>query len=187
MLCVFGIFLGISNWLGNAFFKEEKGVMRFRKVLICLYVLTVLIAVGCGVVSNIEFKKDVIDNEKFISAARSAGFLVKDDTDRYADVRGLVSAIYASSSDGSMECQFYVFDDTVIADSEFDIFKKTLDNTYVSNVNSSYEGDNFLVYKLTGRKDYHHLCAVDNTLLYGKSTNEEMDMVREFVMGVGYN
>lgn len=159
--------------------------MRFRRVLLLVYFLTVLIAVGCGVVSHIEFKKNVMDNEKFISAAKAAGFSVKDDTERYADVRGLVSAVYAKSSDGTLECQFYVFSDTNIADSEFDIFKKTLDNTYVSNQNSSYEGDNFLVYKLTGRKDYHHLCAVDNTLLYGRAADE--DIVREFVMGVGYN
>ncbi|WP_036607387.1 hypothetical protein [Oribacterium sp. P6A1] len=161
--------------------------MRFRGAFVCLYLITVLIAVGCGVISNIDFKKSVIDNQKFIAAAEAAGFSVKDETELYANVRGLNSALLASSSDGSMVCQFYVFDDTYTANSEFDIFKKTLDNTYVSSVNSSLAGDNFSIYKLTGRTDYHHLCAVDNTLLYGRSPNEEMEMVREFVVGVGYN
>ncbi len=161
--------------------------MRFRGAFICVYLFAVLIAVGCGVVSQIEFRKNVIDNQKFISAAESAGFDVKDDTAEYTGVHGLISALRASSSDGRMVCQFYVFDDTYTADNEFDIFRKTLEDTYVSSANVNYSGDNFLIYKLTGRKDYHHLCAVDNTLLYGRTGNEDVETVREFIMGVGYN
>ncbi len=169
------------------FLSYRMEIMRVRKAFIILYLLTVLIAVGCGVVSKIEFKKNVIDNQKFIAAAESAGFTVKDDTELYSNVRGLVSALCASNSDGSMVCQFYVFEDTYTAGCEFDIFKMTLDNTYVSDGNATYSGDNFLVYKLTGKKDYHHLCAVDNTLLYGKSAADDIETVRDFVVGVGYN
>ena len=161
--------------------------MRFRNAFICLYVLMMLLAVGCGVISQIEVKKAVIDKDKFVDASETAGFSVMDVSDQYTEVRGLVSALYATNGDGSLVCQFFVFEDQDIADSEFDIFKKTLDNTYVRELDASFVGDNFLVYKMTGKKDYHHLCAVDNTLFYGKSSNEEMEIIRDFAKGFGYN
>lgn len=161
--------------------------MRFRNAFIFLYALVIMLAMGCGVISQIDVKKAVIDYDKFVDASETAGFIVADVSDQYTEVRGLVSALYATNSDGSLVCQFFIFDDTEIADSEFDIFKKTLDNTYVRELDASFVGDNFLVYKMTGKKDYHHLCAVDNTLFYGRSSNEDMEIVRDFAKGFGYN
>lgn len=161
--------------------------MRFRNAFIFLYALIIMMAMGCGVISQIEVKKAVIDNDKFVDASETAGFVVMDVSDQYTEVRGLVSALYATNNDGSLVCQFFIFDDSEIANSEFDIFKKTLDNTYVRELDASFVGDNFLVYKMTGKKDYHHLCTVDNTLFYGKSSNEDMEIVRDFAKGFGYN
>ncbi|SFG51341.1 hypothetical protein [Oribacterium sp. WCC10] len=161
--------------------------MRIRKAYLFVFVLIAMLAVGCGVISQIEIKKDVIDNARFIRVAEASGFAVKDDTDMYVNVGGLKSALYVCSSDGKLIYQFFVFDNADIADDEFDIFRKTLDDTFVTEDHSSFTGDNFLIYKLTGVKDYHHLCAVDNTLFYGKSRTEDMDTVKDFAREFGYN
>ncbi|SEA07374.1 hypothetical protein SAMN05216349_104125 [Oribacterium sp. KHPX15] len=161
--------------------------MRFRRLFVSYSILILIIASLAVIFSDIEIKKRVIDKQQFIMAAKEAGFEVTDDTDLFEGVRGLATALNASNRDSSLTYQFYVFDDRNTADDEFDIFRKTLDSTFVTKDYSSYIGQNYLVYKMEGAKDYHHLCVVDNTLFYAKSPNEEKLQVRDFAKEVGYN
>lgn len=162
-------------------------MLRFRGRFVCLGVFVMIFASLAVIFSDLEIKKRVIDKQQFIMAANEAGFEVTDDTHLFEGVRGLDIALNASNSDKSLTYQFYVFDNRDTAEDEFDIFRKTLDNTFVTKYYSSYVGQNYLVFKMEGAKDYFHLCKVDNTLFYAKSPNEDRLKVRDFAKEVGYN
>ncbi len=161
--------------------------MVFRRAYINILGLFMVAIAVCGMTSHFEMKKQVIAKEQFIDLASSHGFNVMDQTGLYKEVKGLDSAIHAYNTDESLVYEFYTFDDKNIADEEFDIFRKTLDDTFVTTENSSYAGENYLVYQMTGAKEYHHLCAVDNTLFYARSADSDKNVVRDFAKGFGYN
>lgn len=161
--------------------------MRFRRVSINIIVLFMIAIVVCGMTSHFEIKKKVIAKEQFIDLASRSGFKVQDSTSQYEQVSGLSSAIHAYSSDGTLVYEFYTFEDQDTADHEFDIFRKTLGDSFTTTSDSSYSGENYLVYNMSDAQEYHHLCAVDNTLFYAKSADENKEEVRDFAKGFGYN
>ncbi len=161
--------------------------MRFRRVSINIMVLFMVAIVVCGMTSHFEIKKKVIGKEQFIDLASNSGFQVEDSTYQYEQVSGLKSAIHAYNTDGSLVYEFYTFKDQDTADQEFDIFRKTLGDSFNAANDSSYSGENYLVYNMSDAQEYHHLCAVDNTLFYAKSPDENKDEVRDFAKVFGYN
>ncbi len=161
--------------------------MMFRRAYINIAVLFLIAIAVCGMTSHFEIKKRVIAKEQFIDLASREGFDVQDDTKLYEQVMGLDSAIRAYNNDRSLVYEFYTFDNNDRADAEFDIVRKTLDDMFVTTEDASYAGENYLVYQMTGAREFHHLCAVDNTLFYAKSANENKEIVRDFAKGFGYN
>lgn len=148
---------------------------RFAFVVVC--VLMILCLTGCG-------SKEVITTDYFKTTAEKYNYTTLDVSDKFSS--GIVAATYAESSDG-YGITFLTFEDESSAVARFN-YQKSIYEKYKGSASSesSSNVNNYLTYTLTSGGYYMHICKVDNTMLYVRTSDIYKSNVKKMIKELGY-
>jgi hypothetical protein len=148
------------------------------KVVILYVLAAALFLTACG-------SKTALTNEQFIEKMESAGYLIADATNQFAE--GNVETVTLAMKDGVYQIEFYVLpsDDRAVAafnasKNDFEQMKGSGSSTGEVNIgNHNYYG-------LSTGEGYYVVSRIDNTMIYINASAEYKDEIKDILKELGY-